>query len=129
VSIRKYKMSRSRPEATPFGGVTSVEIDAWAAGGRGIGRVGGQVWMVAGAIPGDLVAAKPLADHGRFVEAVVASLERPSPSRRQAPCGYQSTCGGCPLMVVDESLQLVAKKQVVLDAPASNRAPAGKRPG
>ncbi len=97
-------------------GVTRVGIETWAAGGRGLGRVEGRVWMVAGAIPGDEVNARVVKDHGRFVEAVAHSLERPSHSRRATPCPIQNECGGCPLMVVDEESQRSAKRQFLVDA-------------
>lgn len=105
--------SMNRP---PPDGVTRVEIQTWAAGGRGLGRVEGRVWMVAGAVPGDAVNARVMKDHGRFVEAVAHSLERPSRSRRATPCLIQSECGGCPLMVVDEASQRGAKRQFLVDA-------------
>jgi 23S rRNA (uracil1939-C5)-methyltransferase len=97
-------------------GVTRIEIQTWASGGRGVGRLEGRVWMVAGAIPGDYVNARVVKDHGRFVEAVADSLERPSRFRRATPCSIQSECGGCPLMVVDEGSQRLAKRQFLVDA-------------
>jgi 23S rRNA (uracil1939-C5)-methyltransferase len=108
----------SRPPAAPTlpEGVVRVRIDSWAAGGRGLGRVDGRVWMVVGAAPGDDVVARIVKDHGRFVEAVVDRLERPSDARRPAPCPIQGECGGCPLMVVDEASQREAKRQFVIDA-------------
>ena len=109
-------MSGSPDNTTPSEGVTRVRIQTWAAGGRGLGRVDGRVWMVAGAVPGDDVSARVVKDHGRFVEAVVESVERPSPSRRPPPCPIQRECGGCPLMVVSEAPQRSAKKQFLLDA-------------
>jgi len=100
----------------PSDGVVSVEIDSWAAGGRGLGRVDGRVWMVAGAAPGDRVLARVLSDHGRYVEAVVDTVERASSFRRTPGCPIQSDCGGCPLMVVDESAQRDAKRRFLIDA-------------
>jgi len=57
--------------------------------------------MVAGAVPGDEVEARLVNDRGHYVDAVLHSLERPSPSRRMPPCPIQDECGGRPLMVVD----------------------------
>ena len=109
-------MSGSSNPPTPPEGVTRIGITAWAAGGRGLGRVDGRVFMVSGGVPGDEVAARIVKDHGRFVEAVAVRLERPSPTRRTPPCPIQTACGGCPLMVVDEASQRAAKKQFLIDA-------------
>jgi 23S rRNA (uracil1939-C5)-methyltransferase len=116
VSTGKYKISGPVGDSTPFGGVTKVPIERWAAGGRGLGRVDGRVWMVLGAVPGDEVEARVVHDRGRFVQAVLHRLTRPSPSRRSAPCPIQAECGGCPLMEIDEALQRAAKKQFLIDA-------------
>ena len=85
MSTGKYKISGSPDKDTPFEGVTPVRIQTWAVGGRGIGRVEGRVWMVAGAVPGDEVEAQVVHDRGRFIEAVSRRLIRPSPSRRATP--------------------------------------------
>jgi 23S rRNA (uracil1939-C5)-methyltransferase len=78
--------------------------------------VDGRVWMVAGAVPGDEVEARPLRDHGRYVEGVAVAISRASSLRRVAPCPIQPACGGCPLMPVDESEQRAAKRAFVSDA-------------
>jgi 23S rRNA (uracil1939-C5)-methyltransferase len=100
----------------PPKGVTTVQIDRWVAGGRGLGRVDGQVWMVAGAVPGDEVEVRPVRDHGRYVEGITIAISRASHLRRVPPCPIQPVCGGCPLMPVDESEQHTAKQAVVVDA-------------
>ena len=109
-------MSGQADSGPPPHGVTRVSIDTWAAGGRGLGRVDGRVWMVSGAVPGDEVLAHVVHDRGRYVEATIAGLPVPSPARRTAPCPIQAECGGCPLMPVDEATQSEAKRRFVTDA-------------
>lgn len=109
-------MSGPSNRTTPSGGVTRIRIQSWAAGGRGLGRVDGRVWMVVGGVPGDEVDARVVKDHGRFVEAVVDSVAQASASRRTAPCPIQTQCGGCPLMAIPEDSQRSAKRQFVIDA-------------
>lgn len=109
-------MSGPSMNLPPPDGVTRIDITAWASGGRGLGRLDGRVWMVAGAVPGDEVNARVLKDHGRFVEAVADSWERQSESRRTTPCPIQVECGGCPMMVVEEESQRRTKRQFLIDA-------------
>lgn len=109
-------MSGPHESSTPPKGVTRLRIETWAAGGRGLGRVDGRVWMVVGGVPGDVVLARMTRDHGRFVDAVADRLEQPSPARRQAACPLQAVCGACPMMVVDEASQGAAKRQFLIDA-------------
>lgn len=96
--------------------VVSVRIETWAAGGRGLARVGGRVWMIDGAVPDDVVRARIRRDHGRWVEGEVVSIAEPSTSRRAPPCAIQAICGGCPMMPVEERLQRAAKRRIVQDA-------------
>ena len=113
------------PSAQPEG-VIPIRIQTWAAGGRGLGRVDGRVWMVVGGVPGDVVFARVVKDHGRFVEAVADGLAEASPARRVPPCGIQGECGGCPLMAVDEPAQRDAKRRFLVDAlERIGRLPAG----
>jgi 23S rRNA (uracil1939-C5)-methyltransferase len=116
LSRRKYKMSAFVKTPPQDGGVKDAEITSWAAGGRGIARIDGRVWMIDGAIPGDRVDAEVLRDHGRFVEARAVRVTGSSPLRRVPPCPIQSECGGCPLMAADEDAQRSAKRRFVVDA-------------
>ncbi len=116
MSRRKYKISGPDPSGTQDQGVTEIEVTAWAAGGRGVARLDGRVFLVSGATPGDRVRARILRDHGRWVEARCEQILRASPDRRTPPCPLQGDCGGCPLMVVDESRQREAKRLFVSDA-------------
>ena len=109
-------MSGPATATTQPDGVTRVRIDSWAAGGRGLGRVDGRVWMVTGAVPGDEVEARPLHDRGRFVEGRVERIVAHSTRRRTPPCPVQAACGGCPLMTVAEADQREAKRRFVADA-------------
>ncbi len=104
------------PVMTPSEGVRDVRIDAWAVGGRAVGRVDGRVHLVRAAGPGDVVTLRILKDHGRFVDAKAESIDQPSIDRRPAPCAIQGACGGCPLMIVGEERQREAKRRFVVDA-------------
>ena len=93
-----------------------LEIEALAAGGRGLGRVDGVVWFVSGAVPGDRVLARAVRRRERFVEARVERLLSGSADRRSPPCPIQSGCGGCPWMVLDEQVQQHWKRRLVVEA-------------
>jgi 23S rRNA (uracil1939-C5)-methyltransferase len=96
--------------------VSKLEIEALAAGGRGVGRAAGTVWFVPGAVPGDLVLAEPQRRRKRFVEGKILRLLRPSAARREPPCEFQGRCGGCPWMVLGEGDQATWKRRTLLDA-------------
>ena len=52
--------------------------------------------MVAGALPGELVAARPVRRRAGIVEAeTVAVRDTPNPARDDDPCPHSSSCGGC----------------------------------
>jgi 23S rRNA (uracil1939-C5)-methyltransferase len=101
------------PHAEPEEGL--VRIDSLAAGGRGVGRVSGRVWLVEGAVPGDLVRASAVRIRKSLVEARSLEILGPSPGRRPPPCPIQGQCGGCPWMVLDEAEQRTWKRRLVTD--------------
>ena len=101
----------------PPGGLRAdVRIDALVAGGRGIGRVDGRVWLVESALPGDLVRAEAGRVGRGHVEARATELLEGSPSRRRPPCPVQGACGGCPWMILDEAEQRTWKRRLVVEA-------------
>ncbi len=86
------------------------------AGGRGLGRIEGRVWLIEGAVPGDLVRALPVNVRGSLVQARTLEVVEPSPVRREAPCPIQQTCGGCPWMILEPEEQRTWKRRLVLEA-------------
>lgn len=94
-----------------------VEVARLAYGGRGVAKLeSGKTVFVEGACPGDVVEIETIAEHERFDEARVASIETASPSRVRPACPYAGVCGGCPWQVIDYEMQLEWKRRFVVDA-------------
>ena len=93
-----------------------LEVTALGAGGRGVARHEGLVWFIGGTVPGDRVLAQPRRLRARHVEGRLLALIEPSPRRRAPPCPLQVSCGGCPLMGLDEADQRSLKRRLVQDA-------------
>jgi 23S rRNA (uracil1939-C5)-methyltransferase len=66
--------------------------------------------------PGDRVRARVIAEHPRWLSAIVTEVLEPSPDRVDAPCPYFGSCGGCQWQHVAYATQLAAKAQAVRDA-------------
>jgi 23S rRNA (uracil1939-C5)-methyltransferase len=92
-----------------------MEIDRQGHDGRGIAQVAGKTLFVAGAIAGERVTARLVADHSRFTEARVDQVLRASPERVQPPCPHYVECGGCQLQHMQPEAQLAMKQNVVLE--------------
>ena len=98
------------------GAPTRLRIDRLAAGGRGVGRVEGKVWLVDGGLPGDELDARVQGDRGRWVQGVAVAIVEPGPGRRTPACPFQGRCGGCPWMPLREDEQRAWKRHIVVDA-------------
>ncbi len=82
----------------------SVEVDIVdvVGGGRGLARVGREVWLVSGALPGERVEAVVERRRAGVIEArCVRSVGAPHPSRLDCPCPRSDRCGGCDWSHVD----------------------------
>src|SRR3954470_17318211 len=93
------------------GQLVPLDVEKPAAGGRMIGRVGGQVVLVAGAIPGERVIARIERIQKRVVYATTASVERVSPDRREPLTDL--LCGGSQYAHIDYARQLTIKSEVI----------------
>jgi 23S rRNA (uracil1939-C5)-methyltransferase len=102
----------SRPRR---GDVLSFSIDDLAFGGEGVGRVGGYVVFVPGAVPGDRVQVRLVQARARYGRGVIVEVESPSPDRVAPPCPYFGQCGGCRLQHLDYPAQLAWKAKQVAD--------------
>jgi 23S rRNA (uracil1939-C5)-methyltransferase len=94
-----------------------IRIESLSHGGDGVGRApDGRAVFVRFGCPGDLVLARVLAEHPRWLSAAVAEVLEPSPDRVSAPCPYFGECGGCQWQHVSYPVQLAAKSRAVRDA-------------
>ena len=96
------------------GRTVTLTLEKPAAGGRMIARVGGQVVLVGGAIPGERIQARidRVGKGVAFAETV--SIDEPSADRR-APFA-DPLCGGCTYSHITYQRQLEIKGQVIADA-------------
>ncbi|MCS7171559.1 MAG: 23S rRNA (uracil(1939)-C(5))-methyltransferase RlmD [Aquificaceae bacterium] len=84
-------------------------------GGYGLAEAEDKAYMVDYALPGELVEAdvyREKKDHSfaRTVKVLIPSL-----SRRDAPCPYYGTCGGCQLQHLKYNEQLKLKEEILLE--------------
>ena len=96
------------------GQTLTLAIEKPAAGGRMIARVDGQVVLVAGAIPGEVVSARVERVGKGVVYAQTMSVGDPSADRR--PPFTDPLCGGCLYAHIAYPRQLVLKGQIIADA-------------
>jgi 23S rRNA (uracil1939-C5)-methyltransferase len=65
-------------------------------GGRALAHKDGETWMVAGALPGELMAVDEIRRRAGVVEARATSvLSGAHPARHPDPCPHAARCGGC----------------------------------
>ena len=101
-----------KPIRPPRGTDVDVTIDALAHGGAGIGRLGGYVVFVRGAIPGDRVRAQIGKSKKAYAEARLVEVLEPSPDRIEPRAAHP----GAPWQVLPYELQLEEKERQVRDA-------------
>jgi 23S rRNA (uracil1939-C5)-methyltransferase len=90
-----------------------IRIEQVGQRGEGVGRsLGGDVFFVYGAVPGDRVrvAAPP---GKRYREARLVEVLEPSPDRVTPPCPYFERCGGCDWLHWGYEAQLRGKEGIV----------------
>lgn len=95
-----------------------VELDIveLAAGGDGLGFIGGRACFAPLAAPGDRVAARIVAIKEGYFRAEIESILRPGSGRVVAFCPFYGECGGCSLMHLGYAEQLEAKRRIVAEA-------------
>ncbi|MDO3376688.1 class I SAM-dependent RNA methyltransferase [Geoalkalibacter halelectricus] len=92
-----------------------IRIESLAFGGSGVGRLGGKVVFVAGAVPGDEVRIRPVREKKHFMEAEILEVLVPSPDRRVPPCPVFGQCGGCQWQSLPYARQVFWKERIFAD--------------
>lgn len=73
-----------------------LRAEKLVGGGRALAHHGGSTWMVTGALPGELVVARPTRRRAGIVEAeTVGVASSPHAAREPDPCPHSDRCGGC----------------------------------
>lgn len=104
----------SNAAAVTAGQEIELLVERPAAGGRMIARHAGEVVLVAGAIPGERVAALVTRAEKRVAFADTVRVLEPSPDRRR-PDG-DPACGGCLYAHIAYDRQRQLKAEVIRDA-------------
>jgi 23S rRNA (uracil1939-C5)-methyltransferase len=90
------------PSASADGKAVELHTEKLVGGGSALAHHDGQTWLVAGALPGERVAARVLRRRAGVVEAhAVELLDSPHPARVADPCPHSPACGGCDWPHVD----------------------------
>ncbi|MGE0392268.1 MAG: class I SAM-dependent RNA methyltransferase [Vicinamibacterales bacterium] len=97
-----------------IGASLTLRIEKAVAGGEMLARHDGQVVLVAGAIPGELVRARMDRVVARTARASVVDVLEPSPSRRPGP--PDPACGGQAFAHIVYPAQTALKAAIVQDA-------------
>lgn len=94
-----------------------LEITGLAFGGRGLARKGKEVFLVAGALPGERVRVEVSGRRRGVLEAAVQEVLSPSPWRDPSPCPLAGgICGGCDFAHVAAAFREQAYKASLLGA-------------
>lgn len=93
-----------------------VKVEKIIFGGNGLARLpDGKIVFIPYVLPEEILQIRIKKDYGDYVEAEVEKILEASPHRREAPCIYYGTCGGCQLQHVIYPLQIEIKKEMLFD--------------
>lgn len=96
--------------------LTNLPISDTSAEGFGIGKREGKVFMVEGAVPGDVVTTEIYRKKKKIPIGKLQRLEVASHHRRTPPCPHFDNCGGCKWQQLTYPAQLAQKQKMVADA-------------
>ena len=89
-------------------------IERWSHDGRGLTNLDGKTLFIQGALPGERVSVRLVAEHSRFIEARVDQIIEASIDRTEPPCVHYHECGGCQLQHVKPDAQIALKQDAVV---------------
>ncbi|MDX1411026.1 MAG: 23S rRNA (uracil(1939)-C(5))-methyltransferase RlmD [Nitrospirales bacterium] len=92
-----------------------LSIEKLVAGGQGLGRVGSQVVLVPGALPGETLSVH-IGEKRRGVhQAEILKIIQPSVDRVEPSCAIAGECGGCQFQHQTYQGQLIQKRNMLQD--------------
>jgi 23S rRNA (uracil1939-C5)-methyltransferase len=90
-----------------------LEIDRIAFGGSGVGTYRGLVIFVPFSAPGDRLLIEITKKKKNHALGAILEKIKESPHRREAPCEYFGSCGGCDFQHIKYEAQLQYKKEAL----------------
>lgn len=99
----------------------TVTIEKIVHGGKGLGRINGQVIFVPFTLPGETVRIQITKKHRDYLEGQVIEIVTPSPKRIPPDCPYFGRCGGCQISHATYEHQLDLKKNVLMESLQRNK--------
>ena len=94
-----------------------VYIDRMNSSGQGIGKAAdGRTVFVEGALPDERVVIAVRQEKKSYLQARVERVIEANPGRREPPCKWYRSCGGCQLQHAGYELQCRIKSMLVKDA-------------
>ena len=95
--------------------IAEAHIESLNYDGRGVGRVGGKVVFIDGALPGETVRFRYLSRHRNYDSGAVQEILVTSPERVTPPCPHYGACGGCSLQHLRPEAQIGAKQGILAE--------------
>jgi len=93
-----------------------VAVERVVYGGEGLARHEGRVVLIPLTAPGDRALVELTEERGDFARARLVQLLDASPDRRDPPCPYYGTCGGCQLQHLHYAAQQRIKREIVRES-------------
>lgn len=90
-----------------------ITISSLGHSGEGVGHLEGYAIFVDGALPGEVVKVSLYERHKSYARANLIEIIQPSPNRIKPVCSLFGQCGGCQLMHLSYSEQLIQKQKRV----------------
>ncbi len=107
--------------------IKELDITALVHGGRGIGRHEGKAVFVPLTMPGDQIACRVVKSKRRYLEAELDAIVAASPQRREPPCPFFGSCGGCQWQHIPYQQQLHWKEKIFADLLVRSKVIASER--
>lgn len=95
--------------------IAEAHIESLNYDGRGVGRVGGKVVFIDGALPGETVRFRYISRHRNYDSGAALEIPASSPERVTPPCPHFGTCGGCSLQHLRPEAQISAKQGILAE--------------
>ncbi len=93
--------------------MTAIHIESLDQEGRGVGRAGGKVVFVEGALPGETVTYRAYRRKPTFETGEAETIRGESFMRVAPRCPHFGACGGCTLQHMEPGAQVAAKQRVL----------------